>query len=94
MGSPNLTFMALEKETEDMCWVGREAELDLGVVGGRGVVIKAHCLKELIKNEEEKVVRSEQEMYPREKPLMGPGGNTGNCLPLTHKELHSHSLLV
>lgn len=46
------------------------------------------------KNEEEKVVRNEQEMYPGEKPLMGPGGNTGNCLPLTHKGLHSHSLLV
>lgn len=46
------------------------------------------------KNEEEKVVRNEQEMYPGEKPLMGPEGNTGNCLPLTHKGLHSHSLLV
>lgn len=54
MGSPNLTFMALEKETEDTSWVGREAELDLGVVEGRGIVIKAHCMKELIKMKRKK----------------------------------------
>lgn len=86
--------MALEKETEDTSWVGREAELDLGVVGGRGDRDQSTLYGRTNKNEEEKVVRNEQEMYPGEKPLMGPEGNTGNCLPLTHKGLHSHSLLV